>query len=48
MQSGERPELQGLVDAIQLSSAGTTVTLDFEVPADTLELMRPPTPDQPQ
>ena len=48
MQSAERPELQGLVDAIQLSSVGTTVTLDFEVPADTLELMRPPTPDQPQ
>ncbi len=48
MQSGQSPELQRLVDAIQLSATGTIVTLDLEVPPDALELIPPQPQDPPQ
>lgn len=39
MQSGSKPELQALVNSLQLSGAGKTVNLKFEVPAQVLDLV---------
>lgn len=39
MQTGSKPELQALVNSLQLSGAGKTVTLRFEVPAQVLDLV---------
>ena len=40
LQVGSRPELRGLLDSIRLTSAGTNVTLAFDLPSDAvLELL---------
>lgn len=39
MQTGSKPELQALVNSLQLSGAGKTVNLKFEVPAQVLDLV---------
>ena len=40
LQVGSRPELRGLLDSIQLTAAGTNVTLAFDLPSDAvLELL---------
>ena len=40
LQVGSRPELRGLLDSIQLTAAGTNVTLTFDLPSDAvLELL---------
>ena len=40
LQLGSRPELRSLLDSIRLTSAGTNVTLAFDLPADAvLELL---------
>jgi hypothetical protein len=39
MQSASRPELQRLIDSLQLDGIGKTVDLTFSVPAETLELL---------
>ena len=41
MQAGSRPGLQPLLDSLQLSGVGTTVTLSFRLPPDVLELLLP-------
>ena len=43
LQAGSRPELNGLLDSIQLDGAGASVTLSFELPAEVvLELLPDP------
>lgn len=42
MQAGSRPELQAMLNSLQLSGAGKTVSLNFEVPAQVFDLMAPP------
>jgi hypothetical protein len=39
MQSGSKPELQALVNSLQLSGTGKTVNLKFEVPAKVLDIV---------
>jgi hypothetical protein len=39
MQTGSKPELQALVNSLQLSGAGKTVNLRFEVPAKVLDIV---------
>jgi hypothetical protein len=39
MQTGSHPELQTLVNSLQLSGTGKTVSLRFEVPAQVLDMM---------
>jgi hypothetical protein len=39
MQAGSKPELQTLVNSLQLSGTGKTVSLRFEVPAQVLDLV---------
>ena len=39
MQAGSRPGLQPLLDSLQLSGIGTTVTLSFWLPPDVIELL---------
>jgi len=39
MQTGAKPELQALVNSLQLSGSGKTVNLRFEVPAKVLDMV---------
>jgi hypothetical protein len=39
MQAGSKPELQALVNSLQLSGTGKTVSLRFEVPAKVIDLV---------
>jgi len=39
MQTGSKPELQALVNSLQLSGAGKTVNLRFEVPSKVLDIV---------
>ena len=39
MQAGNKPELQPLLQSIQLSGTGKTVALSFEVPAELINAM---------
>ena len=48
MQTASRPELRSLLDSIQLTGTGTTVTLAFDLPAEILELAFPDSPDEPR
>ncbi len=48
MQTTSRPELRSLLDSIQLTGTGTTVTLAFDLPAEILELAFPDSPDEPR
>ena len=41
MQAGSRPGLQPLLDSLQLSGVGATVTLSFWLPPDVIELLLP-------
>ena len=45
LQIGSRPELRGLLDSIRLTSAGTNVTLAFDLPADAVLELLPDRPD---
>jgi hypothetical protein len=42
MQAGSKPEMQVLVNSLQLSGSGKTVALSFSVPADVFENFEPP------
>ena len=39
MQAGNKPEMQSLMQSIQLSGSGTTVALSFQVPSDFINAM---------
>jgi hypothetical protein len=39
MQTTGRPELQAMIDSLQLSGAGAFATLSFWVPSDALDLL---------
>jgi hypothetical protein len=39
MQAGQKPELQGLLESLQLRGTGKTVSLSFEVPAQVIDLI---------
>jgi hypothetical protein len=39
MQAGEKPELQALVNSLQLSGTGKTVSLSFEVPSQVIDML---------
>ena len=39
LQAGSKPELQPLIQSIQLSGTGKTVALSFEVPAALIDVM---------
>ncbi len=41
MQAGSKPEMQALVNSLQLSGQGKTVSLAFEVPSEVIGLMGP-------
>ena len=46
MQTSSRPELRTLLDSIQLSAAGTTVSLSFAFPPEILQQLLPEPADQ--
>jgi hypothetical protein len=46
LQAGSKPELQTLVNSLQISGAGKTVALSFAVPAEVFEAF-PPSPGAP-
>jgi hypothetical protein len=39
LQAGSRPELQGLLQSLELGGAGKTVALSFDVPAQVFDLL---------
>ena len=39
MQAGSKPELQALINSLQLSGSGKTVSLSFEIPPQVIELI---------
>jgi len=39
MEVGSRPELQSMVQTLQLGGTGTTVTLSFDLPSDLFDLL---------
>ena len=41
MSAGSRPELQPLLDSVQLSGVGTTATISFWIPSEVIELLLP-------
>ena len=39
MQAGSKPELQAVINSLQLSGSGKTVSLSFEVPPQVIDLI---------
>jgi hypothetical protein len=39
MQAGQKPELQALLDSLQLTGTGKTVSLQFEIPSQVIDLI---------
>jgi hypothetical protein len=39
MQAGSKPEMQSLVNSLQLSGTGKTVTLNFQIPTEVIDLL---------
>jgi hypothetical protein len=37
LQSGSKPEVQAVVNSLQLTGSGSTVTLSFSIPAEVLD-----------